>query len=189
MNRAMEFPEDAHWVAVNAEGRIHPYGMHRMVNRRDVEVTASVSTDSNNPRRWVLVRDGGYEVWVMQRYQSEYGYELQPDEQVSTAEFDAITLKQRAIEDGESVTLEEVSKFADSDDPPALKHALIAAYYVAQTHEAVSDSDVDQLRKKLREKTGYVDLRHKPTVLEILRNHFDGVYPHETQTDRESIRE
>lgn len=164
-----DVPDDAHWVQVNGEGRIHPYGMHRMVNRKAIDVVDRISTDDKTSRRWVLLRDGDYEVWGKQRYEQEYGYELQDDERVSEAERDAITLKQRAIRDGTSITLEEVSSYAEFDDPAVHRHALIAGYYAAKANPDVTDDDVAELRELVRDVTGHVDLDHIPTVLETFR--------------------
>lgn len=168
-------PDDAYWVEVDGDTRIHPYGMHKTVNRRDVEVVHCVSDDENHPRRWVIVRDGEHEAWVMKRYEDEYGYDLTPDEQVSEVEVEAITLKQRAISDGTCVTLAEASAFSErSNDTDVLKHALIAGYYAAKADPDVADEDVDHLRDKVRKLTGHVDLDHQPTVMGILEEHLDG---------------
>lgn len=86
--------DEVMWTRVNGDGRMHPFGMHKVVNRRETEVLNCVSSDENHPRRWVLLRDGEYQIWVQGRYKQEYGYGLQADEKVSEAERDAITLKQ-----------------------------------------------------------------------------------------------
>ena len=163
-----ETPAEAYWVEVGGSREFHPYGMHRLVNLRGVEVVNSVTDDERHPRRWVLVRDGGHEVWVQRRHEDEYGYPLRPAERVSDRELEAITLKQRAISDGASVSFEEASRFVDSDDPAVLSHALIAGYYAAKADPDVADEDVDDLRETVREKTGHVDTDHVPTVLGIL---------------------
>lgn len=167
-----DLPADAYWVEVDGDGRIHPYVVYRMVNRSDIEVVDSVTTDGNSLRRYVLLRDGEYEVWVVQRHNQEYGYALRDDEQVSKAEREAITLKQRAIRDGSSVTLEEVLSYAEHDDPAVLSHALIAGYYAVKASSDVPDNALDDLRERVREVTSNVDLDHTPTVKKILRKNY-----------------
>lgn len=166
-----DVPDAAYWVEVGGDGRAHPYGMYKLVNQREIEVTNSITTTEKNPRRWVILRDGEYEVWVLQRYEAEYGYQLQPDERVSPAERDAIDLKQRALQNPSTVTLDELQSYTERDDPSVLKHVLIAAYYVAKAHPEIPGENVTQLREQLREQTGHVDLDHVPTVKSILQAH------------------
>lgn len=166
-------PDEEYWVEVGGDGRRHPYAMHRTVNRNDVEVVNSVTDEDRNVKRWVIVRDGSYEVWAKVAEQDEYGYPLQPDEQVSAAEVDAITLKQAAISNGESVTIEEARALVDSDDPEQTPHAIFALYYAAQADPDIPDEDVDQLRELMHEHTEHVDTSHKPTLRGILNDTLD----------------
>lgn len=161
-------PDEKYWVAVNGDGRIHPYAMYKRVNRKDIEVVNSVTGGERAAKRWVIIRGGSYKVWVRVAEQDDYGYELRPDEQVSAAELDAITLKQAAIRNDECVTVEEAQALVDSGDPEQAPHALIALFYAAQADPDIPDDDVDRLRELMHEHTGHVDTSHKPTVMGIL---------------------
>lgn len=174
-NTCMGFPgeasEEQYWVEIEGDGRMLPYGMYKTVNRRDIDVVHKRFSPDDNVRCWVLVRNGAHEAWVIKKYRDEYGYPLWPEERVSEAELDAITIKHRAIDDGASVTHDEISAVADMDDPDVLQHVITARYYVAKADSAVPDDELDHLRERLHDLTGHVDTRHVPTVKRILDDH------------------
>ena len=169
-----DVPAEAYWVEVGGEGRIPPFGMYKTTNLDSVEVVNSVTNENGNPRRWVFVRDGEHEVWVKAAQRDEYGYELRPDERVSEAELEAIGLKQAAMRDGSSVSVEEARALLESGEPEQARHALIALYYGAKADPDVTDEDVDALREITREHTGHVDTSHLPTLMRILGDVDDG---------------
>lgn len=162
--------DEEYWLSVGTDREIHPYGMHKKVNRDDVEVVHCVS-DDRSPRRWVLVTNGQHEAWVMRKFLGEYGYDVRPDERVSNDELEAITLKQNAVKDGESVSIHEAKALLDDAEPPQFNHALVALYYAAKADPSITDEDVDEIRELMHEHTGHVDTNHKPTVKRILDEH------------------
>ncbi len=166
----VDTPDEAFWLEVGGEGRLHPYAMHRHVNRDDVEVVSVVSDEENHPKRWVVIQDGEYRCWVKVTSQDEYGYELRTDEQVSDAELEAIALKHAAIRDGSSVSVEAAKALVDRGEPGQVRHALIALYYAAKADSGVPDEDVARIREVVTEYTGHVDTSHHPTVMGILRD-------------------
>ena len=171
----MSFPGEAsdeqYWVEIGGNGRMHPYGMHKTVNQRTLDVVNYISSSNNHPLRWVFVRNGAHEAWVIRKYRDEYGYPLQPEERVSDAELDAITIKHRAINDGNSVTHDDISEVADLDDPDVLQHVIVARYYVAKADPAVPDDELDHLREQLHNITGHADASHVQTDKRILNDH------------------
>jgi hypothetical protein len=164
----MEVPDERYWVEVGSDRRMHPYGLHKVVNFPDVEVVDSISDEDNHPKRWVLLRDGSYEVWVEVAAEEECGYPLQPAEQVSAAERHAITLKQAAMQDGERVSVDEVRTLLESGQPDQRRHALIALYYAAKADPDIPGDAVSRLRERVRKHTGHVDTSHLPTLMGIL---------------------
>lgn len=169
-----DVPEGAYWIEVGGEGRISPYGMFKTTNLSTVEVVNSVTDGEGHPRRWVFVRDGHHEVWVRAAERDEYGYELRPDERVSGAELEAIDLKQAAMRDGTSVSVEAPRSLVESGEPEQGRHALIALYYAAKADPDVTDEDLGALREVTREHTGHVDANHLPTLMRILEGIDDG---------------
>lgn len=166
----IDVPPEAYWTELESNRRKHPYGMHRTVNLDYVEVIHSISDEENHPKRWVLVNDGTVEVWVQVGDLEEYGYELQPDEQVSSAELEAINLKHAAIRDGTSVSVKEARTFVESSNSEQMSHALITLYYTAKADSTVAEDTIEKLRDIIQEHTGHVDTSHIPTVVEILND-------------------
>lgn len=171
----IDTPDEEYWVEVDGDRRTHPYAMHRTVNQDEVEVVSSISDDDNHPKRWVIVRDGEHEVWVQVAELDTYGYELQPDEQVSDAELEAISLKQAAMrdewaasDDASTVSVDEAQELVDAGEPDQVGHALVALYYAAKTDPDVPEEDVDDLREIVHEHTDHVDTSHVATVEGIL---------------------
>ncbi len=144
------------------------YAMFKTVNLDCIEVTNCVSDSENYAIRWVFIRDGEYEAWVKVPHVEEYGYEIQPDERVSEAELEAIILKQRAIQDGPSVSMATVRDLLEQKHEDQLPHALVALYYAAKADPTVPEAEVDSIRELVHEHTGYVDTSHQPTVRRIL---------------------
>ncbi len=169
-----DMPDEAYWVEVGGDGRIHPYGMHKMVNRDDVEVVNVVSDEDNHPKRWVIVKDGKHSAWVKKSEHEEYGYEVQPDERVSDAKLEAIELKQQAIQDGSSLSVQEARALVDTREPEQIPHALVALFYAAKADPDVTTEDLDTLREIMHENTRHVDTNHKPTLEGILNDVIDG---------------
>lgn len=163
-------PDEAYWMEVGGDGRIHPYAMHREVNRNDVEVVSSVTDEDNHPKRWVLIKDGTYEAWVQAAETDEYGYHPQPEERVSESELDAISLKHAAIQDGGNVAVEEAKDMVDTGNRDQVRHAFIALYYAAKADSEIPDEDVDTLREAMHEHTRHVDTNHLPTLKGILED-------------------
>lgn len=149
---------------------MHPYGIHKMVNRDTSEVVKAESDDKGYAIRWAIIRNGNYEAWVQIAKQDQYGYELRPNERVSPDELDAINLKHAAIRDGSKVTVEEVRSLIDSGRPEQISHALIALYYAAKADSSIPDVEVSRLRKLVQDQTGHVDSSHIPTVMSILED-------------------
>lgn len=118
--------------------------MHKKVNRNDIEVVNSVTDDENHPKRWVLVRDGEYQVWVRVAEADEYRYELQPEECVLEAELEAISLKQAALQDGTAVSVEGARALVDSGEVEQIQHPLVVVCYAAKANPDVTDEDVDR---------------------------------------------
>lgn len=170
MLSSRDTPDDAYWTEVGGDSRLHPYGMHKTVNRNAVEVVKAVVDDNNNPKRWVLVRDGTHEAWVRIADADEYGYPLRPAELVSKAELKAINLKHEAIQDGSSVQVETARTLVDTGGPDQVRHGLVALYYAAKADPDVTDADVDNLREVMHEHTRHVDTSHEPTVRGILED-------------------
>lgn len=176
-----ETPDDVYWVQVNTdtdedgsgEG-VHPYAMHREVNRRDVDVINCVSDSDNHPRRWVVVRSGEIEVFVIRKYMHEYGYALTDAERVSDVEVEAINLKHTAMSGNETVEFTDAVALVESETPEQSTHGLIAAYYVAKNNDDFTEEDVDELRELVHEKTSHVDISHSETVKEILSSVDEG---------------
>lgn len=163
-------PDDAYWVKIGGDRRVHPYGMHRKVNRNTVEVVASSSDGDNYPKRWVLVKNGTHEVWVKVADQNKYGYPLHPEERVSEAELKAIALKQAALRDGSNVAVTEAQALIDTGKPVQRRHALIALYYAAKADPDISARYVDRLREVMHEQTGHVDTSQQSTLQRIIRD-------------------
>ena len=101
-----------------------------------------------------------------------YGYELQPEERVSAAEFDAIVLKCRAIRSDRGGGAEPAVQFdetlaaltdelrSDEPDPAVCEHLLIATYYAAKIDPDVDDEVVAEFRDVVHEYTNHVDTSH-----------------------------
>ena len=108
--------------------------------------------------------------------QDEYGYELQPEERVSAAEFDAIVLKCRAIRSDRGGGAEPAVQFdetlaaltdelrSDEPDPAVCEHLLIATYYAAKIDPDVDDEVVAEFRDVVHEYTNHVDTSHPETL-------------------------
>lgn len=168
-----DFPEEEHWTEVGGEGQLNPYSMHKIVNQNTVEVLECISDEDRSPQRWVFIRDGEYEVWVKEKYKDEYGYELQPEEQVSESQLEGIKLKQGAMKNGEDVSVEEARELVYTGEPEQVGYALIALYYAAKSDPEIPDEDLDKIRETMTEHTGHVDTSHKPTVKRILGETLD----------------
>lgn len=167
-------PEENKFVNITKGTRMHPFGMHKLVNLNTVEVVQSVTDDDNHPRRYVLLEDGDYEVWVKRKDKEDYGYELQDDERLPQSEFDAIVLKHRAMKEDPEITLETVQDEITNDTPPrALEHLIIAAFYAAKADPDLPSEAVDQLRDYMHEHTRHVDTSHKPTLKRILEENLN----------------
>lgn len=167
-----ETPDEAYWVEVGGESRRHPYGMHKTVNRDDVEVVNCISEENDKqPKRWVVINEGTYEAWVRVAVRDEYGYDVRPEERVSEPEFEAITLKHEAIRDGSTVPVGEAKSLVENGDPDQVPQALVALYYAAKADPEVPDEDVDTLRELMHEHTRHVDTSHTPTLRRILDDH------------------
>lgn len=161
-------PEDAYWVNVDGDGKMHPYQMYKTVNRADVEVTSSITDDASRVYRWVFIRHGEYEAWVRVESAERYGYEIRDDERVSEDELATITLKHNAMNDGAAVSYQTALDHVEPSHPTAATHAIIAAYYAAKADPSISDRRVDALREIVHTSTGHVDTSHVPTVSRIL---------------------
>ena len=186
-----DVPPEREWVNIETETRIHPYEMYKITSMDYVEVINKETDDEGRIARWVLLRGGEYEVWVEAAARDAYGYPRQPDEQVSDAEREAITLKCDAIETDRtigadpSVSLsdammrltDELNK--DDSDLMVAGHLLIATYYAAKQEPAVEDGFVDDLRELVHEQTGHVDTSHPETLRETLDSAVNGDTNHD----------
>lgn len=161
-------PEHKHWENIETGERIHPYLAYKHDPRNDIELVAQQSNDEGKIKRRVIIRDGEYEVWVQVEALDEYGYDLQPEETVSDAEFDAIVFKRELMEAdsiiGETeppATFEEadakLQDALDDGEQDAINHRLIAHYYAAKMDPDVPDEMVEELRELMQEQTGHVD--------------------------------
>ena len=186
-----DVPPEREWVNIETETRIHPYEMHKIASLDYVEVINRETDDTGTIKRWVLFRDGKYEVWVKAAARDAYGYAHQPDEQVSNAEREAITLKCDAIETDRTVGADPTVSLGDAmlrltdelnqDDPDlaVAGHLLIATYYAAKQEPALEDSFVDDLRELVHEQTGHVDTSHPETLRETLDSAVNGDTNHD----------
>lgn len=168
------------WVNIETETRIHPYEMYKVASLDYVEVIDRETDDEGTIKRWVLLRDGEYEVWVKAAARDAYGYARRPDEQVSDAEREAITLKCEAIKTDRTVGADPIVSLSDAmlrltdelhqDDPDLMiaGHLLIATYYAAKQEPALEDGFVNELRELVHEQTGHVDTSHPETLQETL---------------------
>lgn len=161
---------EEYWIQVGGEGRMHPYSMHKTVSQDEVDVTHCVSDDVRHPRRWIFIRNGEHEALAMKRYAEEYGYDVRPEERISTDELEAIQLKQEAIRDGASVSVEEARELVSEGTAEKLPHALIALFYAAKADPDVTDNDVAELREIVHDHTRHVDTSHIPTVKRLLND-------------------
>ena len=161
-------PEEKYWENVDTGMCMHPYGHYKLINRNSVEVTSSVIEDGYFVRT-VLLQNGQYSAWVQLEHKEQYGYDLQSDERVSDAEFEAILLKQRAIKEDPDLTVEEVVTALEEETSPEIRnHLAIAAYYAAKVDASFSADEVADLREMLYQETGHVDTTHAPTVTRVL---------------------
>lgn len=167
-------PEEKKYLNVGTKKRIRPYALHRRINRPDVEVVQSNTDEDSRFMRIVATSNGDYEVWVRVEFADEYGYALTPDERVTEAEFDAITLKQRAINGDPEITLGTVqAEIEDATSPSVLEHLVIAAFYAAKADPDVHADTVDELRELMHDQTNHVDTTHVPTLKSILHDTLD----------------
>lgn len=151
-------PPEKEFINVETGTRIHPYGRYKTINFPEVELVSSVTDEDDAFIREVTIRDGEYEVWVKAGFYNEYGYELQPAERVSAAEFRAICLKQRAMGEEGDVTVSEIRELLDPEPPAeAVEHLLIAVYYAMKVDPEVDEKTVTEYHDSMREKTGYFD--------------------------------
>lgn len=165
-----EAPPETNLVLVGGDRLMSSYSMFKTVNLDFIEVTNSVSDSDNYAIRWVFIREGEYEAWVKVPHVEEYGYEIQPDERVSEAELEAIVLKQRAIRPGKSVSMAAVTELLEREHPDQIYHGLVALLHAAKADPTVPATEVDSIRDRLHERTGYVDTDHPPTVRRILED-------------------
>lgn len=166
-----EVPPEKEFINVETESRVHPYGRYKTINRLDVELVSSITGPDSSFIREVTIKDGEYEVWVLAGEYDDYGYPLQSDERVSDAEFHAISLKQAAIRDGESVSLREIEGLLTSDPPKAaISHLLIAFYYAAKANPAIDRDRLRAYHDRMREQTGHVDTSDPDILMEILKD-------------------
>ncbi|MDT3434663.1 hypothetical protein [Haloarcula sp. 1CSR25-25] len=170
MTSETDIPDEAYWVEVDGDGRTHPCGMHKWVNLKTVDLVHSISSEENAPKRWVLLTDGSHQAWVWGADLEEYGYSLQPDERVSDAELEAITLKQAAIQDESDVSVAEALALIEAGRPEQVHHALVALYYAAKADSDVPDEDVDKFQEVVRYQTGHIDTSHHPTLRRVLED-------------------
>lgn len=170
-----EVPPEEEWLNVKTGDRRHPYGMYKYVNRKDIEVVSSISDEDNRPKRWVYVHKGKYCVWFKASAEDEYGYDLQPEERVSDAEFDAIQLKCDAIEADQFQNADPAVYFDEAYEAleeavnekaelAVIEHLIIATYYAAKMDPEMDEDFVDDLREIVHEKTNHVDTSHPETL-------------------------
>jgi hypothetical protein len=165
-----DIPAEKYWEQIREDRQMHPYAMYKMVNRDTVEVVASAPSGDASTKRFVLVKNGAYEVWVKTAEQQTYGYPLDPQECVSETELEAITLKHAALRDGANVAVSDAKALIDAGESDQLHHALIGLYYAAKADTDIPSNDVAKIRDLMHDQTGHVDTNHKPTLQRILND-------------------
>ena len=186
-----DVPPEREWVNIKTETRIHPYEMYKITSMDYVEVINKETDDEETIVRWVLLRDGEYEVWVKAAARDAYGYARRPGERVSEAEREAIALKCDAIETDRTIGADSTVSFSDAmvrltdeldkDDPDlaVAGHLLIATYYAAKQETALENEFVDELRELVHEQTGHVDTSHPETLRDTLDSAVNGDTKHD----------
>ena len=166
--RDREVKEEEKFENIETGRRVDPYLSYRHTIQTDTEVIHRVTDSDDSIIRNVFVRNGSYEVWVKVRSLNEYGYELQPEERVSEAEFEAICLKHSAMKANSTVSLDDaysaLSEAVENDEEDAVDHLLIATYYAAKADPEIDENTVGDLRDFVHEQTGHVDTSHPETV-------------------------
>jgi hypothetical protein len=164
--------EEKKFENVETEERIHPYLSYRHTIQSGTEVIHRVTDSDDSVIRNVFVRNGSYEVWVKVGSLDEHGYELQPEERVSEAEFEAICFKHKAMKANPKISLDDaysaLTEVVENEEEDAVDHLLIATYYAAKADPEVDKNTVGDLRDFVHEQTGYVDTSDPETVLGAL---------------------
>jgi len=167
--------EDKKFENIETGARIHPYLSYRHTIQSDTEVIHRVTDSDDSIIRNVFVRNGSYEVWVKVGSLDEHGYELQPEERVSEAEFEAICLKHKAMNSDPAVSLDDaysaLTEAVEKEEKEAVDHLLIATYYTAKTDSEIDEDIVADLRDFVHQQTGHVDTSDP----EIVRGALDDV--------------
>jgi hypothetical protein len=160
--------EDKKFENVETGARIHPYLSYRHTIQSDTEVIHRVTDSDDSIIRNVFVRNGSYEVWVKVGSLNEHGYELQPEERVSEAEFEAICLKHKAMKANPKISLDyaysALTEAVENEEEDAINHLLIATYHAAKTDPEVDENTIGDLRDFVHEQTGHVDTSDPETV-------------------------
>ena len=80
-----DVPPKREWVNIETETRIHPYEMYKITSMACVEVISKETEGNGTIKRYVVLRDGEYEVWVEASAKDTLVDERRPDERVSEA--------------------------------------------------------------------------------------------------------
>lgn len=107
-------PREREWIDVGTGRRLHPYELYRIASVDYVEVVTRETDETGTVRRYVLLCDGEYEVWVEASARDTYGYDRRSDERVPEAEREAIELECAAVESDRTLGAEPTVSFSDA---------------------------------------------------------------------------